>query len=256
MHPDNKNLVRERFGPNANQYASSSTHAKGSSLQRLVELTQPQPAWRVLDVATAVGHTAFQFAPHVAHVTASDLTPEMLVVARGQAAQKGVVNVSFREADAENLPFEDASFELVTCRIAPHHFPDIPQFCREAARVLKTGGILAVVDNIVPENPEAADYINAIEKHRDPSHVRCLSPEKRADAFGNAGIRLAHTETVNKTMDFDVWAGNQDAPAALRIELIDQLRNAPAPAAEFLAPQFSGEQIQFQLTEGIFIGHK
>ncbi|MCP4428488.1 MAG: methyltransferase type 11, partial [Chloroflexi bacterium] len=76
-----KSVVKEQFGANAAAYATSKPHAKGASLARLVELTRPQPDWQMLDVATAAGHTAFIFAPHVAHVWATDITPEMLALA-------------------------------------------------------------------------------------------------------------------------------------------------------------------------------
>ena len=69
-----KELVQKQFGEHAEAYATSRVHAQGASLKRLVELIQPQADWRVLDVATAAGHTAYAFAPHVAHVTATDLT--------------------------------------------------------------------------------------------------------------------------------------------------------------------------------------
>jgi len=78
--------VQTQFGANAEKYATSAVHAKGASLARLVELTAPQPDWRVLDVATAAGHTAFAFAPHVEWITAVDITPEMLTVATEEAA--------------------------------------------------------------------------------------------------------------------------------------------------------------------------
>lgn len=125
-----KSQVQEFFGVNADKYATSKVHAKGASLERVVELVRPKPEWRALDVATAAGHTAFVFAPHVTHVIATDITPEMLSVAQKVGEEKGIDNVSFQEADAENLPFDDASFDLVTCRIAPHHFsgtvPELP----------------------------------------------------------------------------------------------------------------------------------
>ena len=82
--------VQAQFGPNAAKYATSRVHAKGASLARLVELIEPQAEWTVLDVATAAGHTAFVFAPHVAHVLATDVTPEMLAVAFDLAAEKGI----------------------------------------------------------------------------------------------------------------------------------------------------------------------
>ncbi len=135
-----KQLVQSQFGPNAAKYATSRVHAKGASLARLVELVQPQAEWVALDIATAAGHTAFVFAPHVARVTATDITPEMLEVAAKLAAEKGIDNVDFEPADAEDLPFADASFDLVTCRIAPHHFPHVDRFVAESFRVLSRAG--------------------------------------------------------------------------------------------------------------------
>ena len=96
-----KELVQRQFGANAAAYVTSKVHAKGDSLPRLIELVKPQAAWRALDVATAAGHTALTFAPHVAHVTASDLTSEMLVQATKLAASRGVANIDFAKADAE-----------------------------------------------------------------------------------------------------------------------------------------------------------
>ncbi len=144
-------LVQQKFGAAAADYAASAVHAKGASLARLVELVAPQPDWRVLDVATGAGHTAIALAPHVAHVVASDITDEMLAQAGKMAADKGLANLETARADAGALPFADQSFDLVTCRLAAHHFPDPAAFVGEAWRVLKPGGTLALVDNIRPD---------------------------------------------------------------------------------------------------------
>src|SRR5438105_876268 len=165
-----KSLVQEQFGATAAHYLTSKPHAKGKSLERLVELVQPQPAWRALDVATGAGHTAYAFAPHVARVWATDITEEMLALVRDEIAKRKLANVRVAYAKAESLPFEDESFELVTCRIAPHHFESIPRFLDEARRVLKRSGTFALVDNVVPEG-SVGDYINAFERFRDPSHI-------------------------------------------------------------------------------------
>ena len=95
----NKQLVQQQFGATAASYVTSKVHAQGASLARLVELVQPQADWQVLDVATAAGHTAFIFAPHVAHVFATDITPEMLTVAQEQATKKGIRNATTKLAD-------------------------------------------------------------------------------------------------------------------------------------------------------------
>lgn len=157
-----KQTILQQFGAQASDYVNSATHARGASLPRLVELLQPQAHWHVLDIATGAGHTAIAFAPLVAHVRATDITPQMMDQARQLVSEHGLNNVTIETADAEALPYENNSFDLVTCRIAPHHFSDVPRFIRESARVLRPGGLLAVVDNIVPP-ASAGDYVNAFE---------------------------------------------------------------------------------------------
>ena len=70
-----KQQVQEQFGANAAAYVTSTVHAQGASLTRLVERVAPSPDWRILDVATAAGHTALAFAPYVATAVGLDLTP-------------------------------------------------------------------------------------------------------------------------------------------------------------------------------------
>lgn len=255
-----KDLVKKQFGEHAAAYAASKVHAQGASLGRLVELVQPQPHWRVLDVATAAGHMAFAFAPHVAQVVATDLTPEMLPVAAKLAAEKGIGNVTLEQADAETLPYANAQFDLVTCRIAPHHFPHIDRFMAESARVLRPLGILAVVDNIVPDGNAAADeagaYINAFEKLRDPSHHRCLSVAEWMDAYAAEGFTLLHIETAAKRMAFTPWAERMGVAPATVAELRRLLLEAPAAAAAFFAVEAEGDDLSFTLEEAIFVGRK
>lgn len=261
-----KEEVKKQFGANAAKYVDSKVHAKGASLQRLIDLVQPQPDWQVLDVATGAGHTALTFAPHVAHVTVTDLTPQMLEKAAALAQERGVENVSFELADAEDLGGENGRFHCVTCRIAPHHFPDIPKFISEAHRVLRDGGIFAVVDNVVPGTHlrgkkaklqrEAGNYVNAFEKLRDPSHVRCLSIGEWEHGFKKAGFTNIHSETAPKEMDFDWWAERMNVSADDITRLRAMLVQAPKEVEEFLTPQFSGDRIKFYLREAIIIGRK
>ena len=253
---DAKDQVKQQFGAHAAAYATSKVHAQGASLKRLVELVQPQPGWRVLDVATAAGHTAFAFAPHVAEVVATDLTPEMMPVAAKVAAEKGIANVKLETADAEALPYPDAGFDLVTCRIAPHHFPHIDRFVAEAVRVLRPGGVLAVVDNVVPDNEEAARYVNAFEKLRDPSHGRALSVVEWLQAFQDAGLAVSHFEVAPKSMEFTPWAERMGASPETVETLRLMLYEAPKSAAAYFRLDRSEGELIFILDEAIIIGRK
>lgn len=256
MKTDNLKKVHERFGPNAAAYATSKPHAKGASRKRLVELVQPKSHWRMLDVATGAGHTAFIFAPHIAEAIASDITPEMLTVAQNLAQEKGLVNIRFETANALELPYDNDSFDLVTCRIAPHHFPDIPKFVNECARVLTPGGTLAIVDNIVPEDVNVAQFVNDFERDRDPSHIRCLSVGEWTQICTDTGLQVSHTEKIRKTISFETWAMNQSVEGELKASLLNRLAHVPDAVKAFLQPHIAGADSTFILTEGIFICHK
>jgi ubiquinone/menaquinone biosynthesis C-methylase UbiE len=240
------NKVKQQFGRSAESYVTSEVHAKGWTLARMVELVEPQADWQMLDVATGGGHTARLFAPHVQHVTVSDLTPEMLVSAEKHLTESGITNTTYQLANALDLPFDDACFDLVTCRIAPHHFPDVFPFLQECKRVLKPGGILAIVDNIVPEGA-GGDYINAFEKLRDPSHVRCLSKEAWLQELYGTGFTLLHHEEGRMKMEFDSWATRMNVSDDDRLRLKVLLKQAPPEAHATLTPEFSGDRIHFYL---------
>jgi ubiquinone/menaquinone biosynthesis C-methylase UbiE len=261
-----KDLVQQQFGAHAAAYATSSVHAKGASLGRLVELVKPQKHWRALDVATGAGHTAAAFAPHVAHVIASDITEEMLAQARTLAASKGYANMETARADAEALPFPDASFDLVTSRIAPHHFPEIPIFLAEAWRVLKSAGVLAVVDNIAPDEDStpgfskaqlrAALIYNAFEKIRDPSHGRCLGLAEWGEIIEDTGFKILHKERLGKDMDFQPWAERLGCDAPTISRLRSMLTDGSPALKAFLKPRLEGQTLWFTLDEAIIIAVK
>jgi ubiquinone/menaquinone biosynthesis C-methylase UbiE len=253
---DLRDLVRRQFGLNAERYVSSHDHSKGESLDRMLDLVAPKPEWRVLDIATGGGHTALAFAPRVREVVATDITQEMLAAAERFIRGKGVTNVSFSEADACDLPFEPAEFDLVTCRVAPHHFPDCGKFVREMARVLKPGGTVAMVDNVVPEDPGTGDYINAFEKFRDPSHVRALTASEWLRLFAEAGFTLQATEIFRKARDFEAWAGLQTVSDSVKAELRRRLVEAPPGPAETLGTETRGGKLCFYLTEILILGRR
>ncbi|NIQ95163.1 MAG: methyltransferase domain-containing protein [Desulfuromonadales bacterium] len=238
-----KNRVKEQFSRTAEGYVRNKGFATGEDLQTAAELLQPTLEDNLLDVATGGGHTALFFAPKVRQVIASDLTMQMLKRAQEHISEEGgVENVIFREADAEDLPFPAGSFTLLTCRIAPHHFPDLPRALQEFHRVLRRGGRMVVIDTLLPQDPEIADFYQTMEKMRDPTHVQAYSEPQWIEMVKDAGFDFHETRRFPKTHDFQEWA----ARAGMNRQGIQDLNrfflDAPQKVHEYFQIEtFAGE---------------
>ena len=256
-HQDTEDLSQERFGRFADRYVDSQTHAKGAELDILVAMANPEPGWKVLDVATGGGHTALKFSSYVREVVASDITPAMLAVAREFISRQGIKNVKFQEAPAESLPSENAEFDLVTCRIAAHHFRDVPEFLHEAYRVLVPKGKLLVQDHVVPEDAAAARYINEFERLRDPSHRQAFSRTAWVAMFDEAGFQVIDVTIIKKRHNLKRWAERQDCTPEVIQELEARLHKAPKEVRKELDPEgFSTSRLSFTNQHIIILGEK
>ena len=245
--------VREQFGANARFYVTHEIHAKGASLQRLVDVVPFEADWQVLDIATGAGHTAFAMAPCVAQVTATDITPEMLKLTQEGAAERGLGNVQVETMAAERLSYPAESFDCITCRIAAHHFASISEFLAGCARTLKSQGQLVIIDNLVPEGV-AGDFVNAFEKLRDPSHGQCLSLAQWQSALADQGFTVTHLEILGKRLKFEPWADRHDE--TMQVYLRAMLSLVPGLARGFLQPRLEDGQLTFGLQEGFMVARK
>src|SRR5437868_576839 len=172
-----KRTAQEQFDQQAAHYNAQWNAWSEDSLRWMLEHARCQPSPQVipqvindvLDVATGAGFTALAFAPFAKHVTAVDISEGMLEQARARAA----ANITFRNGAAESLPFGDTQFDLVTCRLASHHFVSVPKFLAESHRVLRDGARLLITDTTVPDNaPDVSGWQNRVEVLRDTSHMR------------------------------------------------------------------------------------
>jgi demethylmenaquinone methyltransferase / 2-methoxy-6-polyprenyl-1,4-benzoquinol methylase len=112
------------------------------------------PRTRVLDLCCGTGDLALAFcreAPNGATIVGSDFVPEMLARARSKAAAAGA-NVTFIEADALSLPFGAASFDLVACSFGFRNLANYEQGLMEILRVLKPGGVAAILEFAEPRS--------------------------------------------------------------------------------------------------------
>lgn len=255
---DVKAHAQQRFGQFAQGYVESKVHSSGGDLNRLVELAQPQSDWLVLDVATGGGHTALKFAPLVGQVVALDLTPKMLAAASDFIRGKDVENVAFSAGDAERIPFATNSFDLVTCRIAPHHFPDCWQFVQEVARVLKPGGKFILQDNTVPDDERAARYVDAFERLRDPSHHRMYAGYEWQGMFLDSSLTVDVLELAHKPdANLIEWANTQGQTAEVIERLHVMLVQAPDAARAWMNPHAAGtSDATFDHHYVVIVGHK
>ncbi|MBW2520626.1 MAG: methyltransferase domain-containing protein [Deltaproteobacteria bacterium] len=243
MTRDFKNKVREQFGRAADGYIRDKGFSKGDDLEAMVRLLKPSPDDNMLDVACGGGHTALRFSPLVRSVVASDLTMVMLKKAQEFISEEGGVdNVTFREADAEDLPFPAGAFTLLTCRIAPHHFPDVPRALSEFHRVLRRGGRMAIVDTVLPDEPEIADFYQTVEKMRDPTHIRAYTVSEWEKMVQEAGFILHETAIYPKTHDFPTWAKRSGLNRSGVSELNKFFVEAPEIVQEYFQIEtFAGE---------------
>jgi SAM-dependent methyltransferase len=200
--------VTDLWSDRAQAYRDSMTHATGDDLDLVVAWCEPGPEVTVLDVATGGGHVARRLREAGAQVVTVDAAPGM---------QPDVI------APADHLPFADASFDAVACRIAAHHFPDVLAAMREMARVARHR--VVVCDNtFTSESAEEADRL------RDPSHVRNYGVAEWRSFFELAGLEVAEEATMVRYTDFADWLARTETPEGDRPrvrELLDsRLRDA------------------------------
>ena len=193
--------MSELWSERAEAYRTSAVHAAGGDLDIVVEMCEPQPGVKVLDVATGGGHVARRLREAGAEVVTLDPAAGM---------QPDVV------APAEELPFADGSFDVVVSRLAAHHFTSIGDAVGEMARVTSR---LVVIDDhdYVDEQTEQA------EKLRDPSHVRAYSAGEWKDMLVDAGLEVSRVESFAMTIDFESWfarTGTEPAVAGQVRELL------------------------------------
>jgi len=223
-------LVGGQFGSRAEAYLNSAVHARSPDLDALATLMKDRRDARVLDLGCGGGHVTFNVAPLVREVVAYDLSREMLDVVARAAGERGLRNVTTQQGTVESLPFEDRSFDVVLSRFSAHHWRDLDAGLREAARVLKTGGMIAIVDSVAPGVPLIDTYFQAIELLRDCSHVRNYSRTEWEAAIARAGLLPGSVTPFRLRLDFKSWVERMNTPQ-VQVEAIRALQTAVSAAA-------------------------
>jgi SAM-dependent methyltransferase len=150
-------------------WASGNYAVVGTTLQivgeTLCEALDLRAGERVLDVAAGNGNVTFAAARRFADVTSTDYVPQLLEIAKKRADAEGL-SISFKEADAENLPFKDGSFDVAVSTFGIMFTPNQPQAASEIARVVRKGGRIGLA-NWTPES-FIGQLFKTIGKHVAP----------------------------------------------------------------------------------------
>src|SRR5438477_994210 len=153
--------------------ASEKWKAKSAAMGRdvteaLVDYSNPQPGMRILDLASGTGEPAITLAKRIGdsgHVTALDLSADLLAIAAQRARQRGFNHVVTRQGDAQNLPFPDNQFDLATSRFGVMFFTDIHRALSELHRVLKPGARACFAAWGSKDQPYFGSSIGIVHRH-------------------------------------------------------------------------------------------
>jgi ubiquinone/menaquinone biosynthesis C-methylase UbiE len=233
---DQHALTVQQFGSTATRYLASPVHSSGADLDRLARLARESRISSALDLGCGAGHASYALARGGAsRVVAYDLSEQMLEVAAAEAKERGHDQMEFRAGPAEQLPFPDTSFDLVVTRYSAHHWMNALAAVHEAARILKPGGTLIVIDVLAPENPLMDTVLQTVEILRDLSHVRDYRESEWRSMLEAANLSSPCVHRWRLQMEFDSWVARiRTTPArvdALKV-VLDEL---PSEAREYFA---------------------
>ena len=205
--PDPREIIRQEWrdaAPFWRKWSSQLAFQSRQATELVVQGAALSPGLHVLDLASGSGEPALSVSAAIApqgRVIATDLLLEMLEVAQENAAARGLTNIDFRAADAEQLPFPGGLFDRVTCRFGIMFIPDVQKALREMRRVLKPGGRVSFVTwGPLDENPlfglmirPFLKYVDVPPPAPDSPHVfRFSSEEKLTQTISAAGFEEVH----------------------------------------------------------------
>ena len=178
---NHNDTVRRSFKKQAEKFAAYHM-SKAEYTDYLIRKIAATGEEHALEVAAGTCICGRALAPYVKDITCLDMTEEMLAQGIRLAEESHIKNIYFQSGNAEKLPYEPETFDLVITRLSFHHFDNPEKPFEEMKRVLKKGGKLVVWDMEATEEP-LREMDDKIENMRDPSHTRILSREEFEKMF-------------------------------------------------------------------------
>jgi ubiquinone/menaquinone biosynthesis C-methylase UbiE len=218
-------VVREQFAKQAEDYSQMAVVRSEKLLAAIVAASGAGPSDRVLDLASGPGYLTMAFAGCCREAVGVDATERFVERARADARSRGLANVSFLVGDVERLDFADASFDVVTCKFAFHHFPRPLKVLAEMVRVARPGATLLLADMIASEDPARRAYQDRIERLCDPSHASALPASEFERMFAEQGLEVKAVHRRETSYSLAEWL-RHGGPSEDRASEIESLMRA------------------------------
>lgn len=241
----------------------------------IIRLLQPADNDVVLDVASGTGEPGLTIASMLTDgkVISTDVAEEMLKIAKENAEKRGIKNFETKAADVCELPFDDNSFDAISCRFGFMFFPDMLMAAKEMARVLKPGGRIATsVWNVPEKNFWITSIIGTINKNMElpapppgaPGMFRCAADGFIAGLFKGAGLKnISQTEintTLNSGTNERFWSMHTEvaAPIVAALSKSDEAMKAKIKSEVFAAldKKFAGTEVTPEAGALVIYGEK
>src|SRR5436190_3545578 len=185
-----RDLIHQQFSLQAVPFSEARSMSDAEAIDLLIAASGAQAHHRSLDVACGPGMVALQFAKIVQRAVGLDTTQAMLDRAKVLQQRQLCSNVEWVLGEAANLPFPDASFDVVTCRFAFHHMLQPSAALHEMIRVARPGAMIVICDGVASSLTAKADAFNAFERMRDPSTVRFLTADELRSLLSQQGLTI------------------------------------------------------------------
>jgi SAM-dependent methyltransferase len=208
--------LAEAFDGQAARFERAPVQTDPAALARMVEFAGLQPDSRVLDAGCGPGLVAEAFLAAGHRVQGVDLAGEMVRRARERCARFGA-RARFEQGAVSGLA-SDQPFDAAVSRFVIHHAPDPVAFLRAKADRVRPGGVVLASDHVTDPDGPAARWHQEIERARDRTHERNLTPGELADAFGRAGLSDVQLAEDGFELDFDEWF-DRGTPALPKAEV-------------------------------------
>jgi ubiquinone/menaquinone biosynthesis C-methylase UbiE len=264
-----------KFSPGWKKWDNITMNFLSPPGKAIIAAIRPSGNDKILDIAAGTGEPGLTIAGMLngGNVLITDLAEDMLVVAKEKAAAKGISNVDFMACDVCELPFDDNSFDAVSCRFGFMFFPDMQLAANEIFRVLKPGGRFATAVWDVPEkNFWITAMMGTINKNMElpqpppgaPGMFRCSKPGLMQAVFEKAGFKNIKEEAVPTKLDAGTVDGYWNMMTEIGAPIVAALSKADdamrekikEQVFELVAQKYPGEKVAIDAGAVVFSGIK